>query len=99
MYDPEMSIAYRIEKVHSTFTKEQVKNAFNEAFKSKLVDRVEEILTRDSMGYWKSFTIFFKDSCVDELFGENMFFHTLFDRYILYYNPFEFWEVYLVKVK
>ena len=98
MYDPEMSIAYHIEKVHSSFTKEEVEKAFNNAFNGDMVERVEETLTRDSMGYLKSFTIFFKDSCVDALFGENMFFHTLFDRYILYYNTYEYWEVYLVKM-
>jgi hypothetical protein len=94
-----MSIAYRIEKVNSSFTKEQVENAFNKAFTKKMVHRVDETLTRDAMGYCKSFTIFFTDLCVDDLFGETLFFHNLFDRYILYYNKYEYWDVYLVKVK
>lgn len=99
MYDPEMSIAYHIEKVHSSFTKEDVEKAFNKAFKKEFVDRVEETLIQLHIGYLKSFTIFFKDSCVDDLFGgETLFFHNLFDRYILYYNQYEYWDVYLVAV-
>jgi len=70
------------------------------AFGPRFVEKVEVKLipTPDYNVCGKSFTVFFKDSCVDDLFAENMTFHSLLDRFILYYNETEYWDVYLIRV-
>jgi len=70
------------------------------AFGPKFVEKVDVVVstTPDYKSYWKSFTVFFKDSCVNDLFAENMTFHSLLDRFVLYYNETEYWDVYLIRV-
>jgi hypothetical protein len=70
-----------------------IDRAFGESF----VSRIEESITQDYNDYWKSFTIYFKDTCVDDLFRGNMPFHHLFDRYVLYTDT-DYWDVHLIKV-
>lgn len=72
-------------------TAEEVQQAFDRELKGSFVSHIEEGITQDYKGYWKSFTIFFNDSGV----FENLTFHSVFDRYVLYYNETEYWDVYL----
>ena len=90
--------AYFIEYASRDTTSAEVKEAFDREVGGSFVSRVEEATTVDYNTYWKSFTVFFKDSCVDDLFGENMTFHSLFDRYVLYYNKTDYWDVHLIQV-
>jgi hypothetical protein len=70
------------------------------AFGPQFVKHVKVVeSTPDYKTYWKSFTVFFNDSCVDDLFAKNRTFHTLFDRFVLFYSETEYWDVYLIKVK
>lgn len=91
--------AYFIEYASQETTAEDVKNAFNRAFGGSFVSRVVGTITQDYKTYWKSFTVFFKDSCVDDLFSEKLPFHNFLDRYVLYYNDTYYWDVHLIKVK
>lgn len=95
----EKMYAYFIEYASQETTAEEVGNAFNRAFGGSFVSRVVGATTQDYKTYWKSFTVFFKDSCVDDLFGEKMSFHSFLDRYVLYYNDTEYWDVHLIQVK
>ena len=89
--------AYFIEYARQETTVEDVKNAFNRAFGGSFVSRVVETITQDYKTYWKSFTVFFKNSCVNVF--EKMSFHSFMDRYVLYYTDTEYWDVHLIKVK
>ena len=90
--------AYFIEYASHETTIDDVRNAFNRAFGGSFVSRVVGSITQDYKTYWKSFTVFFKDSCVDDLFSEKMSFHTFLDRYVLYYNDTDYWDVHLIQV-
>ena len=90
--------AYFIPYARRETTSEDVIQAFGPKFVEKVEEVVESTIP-DYKTYWKSFTIHFKDSCVDDLFAENMTFHSLFDRFVLYYSETEYWDVYLIKVK
>ncbi len=87
--------AWRIIGARENATPELVKQAFGEKFVEKV--KVVEIVTPDYTT--KTFTVYFKESCIDDLFAENMTFHSLLDRFVLYYSETEYWDVYLVKVK
>ena len=89
--------AYFIEYASQETTAEDVRNAFNRAFGGSFVSRVVGSITQDYKTYWKSFTVFFKNSC--DLFIEKLSFHKFLDRYVLYYNDTEYWDVHLIKVK
>jgi hypothetical protein len=90
--------AYFVEHAHLETTMEDIKDTFDREFGGDFVSRVEESITVDYKNYWKSFTVYFNDHCVDKLFSKNMRFHSFMDRYILYYNKHSFWNVYLIKV-
>ena len=90
--------AYFIEHADRDTTMEHVMDTFNHEFGGDFVSRVEESVTADYNDYWKSFTVYFNDTCVDNLFSKNMGFHSFMDRYVLYYNKDEFWNVHLIKV-
>ena len=88
--------AYFIPYARQETTSEDVIQAFGPQFVEKV--KVVESTTPDYKTYWKSFTVFFNDSCVDDLFAKNRTFHTLFDRFVLFYSETEYWDVYLIKV-
>ena len=90
--------AYFIEYATRDTTAQEVKEAFDREFGGSFVERVDESVTQDYADYWKSFTIYFKESCVDDLFGKNMAFHDLFDRHVLYYNSNAYWDVHMIKL-
>ena len=89
------SMAFFIEHANRDTTAYKVKTAFEDQF-GLVVDRIDESITQDYTDYWKSFTIFIKESCVHEI--KHMHFHTLFDRYILYYNKDDYWDVHLIRI-
>jgi hypothetical protein len=91
--------AYFIEYASRETTADDVGNAFNRAFGGSFVSRVVGTTTQDYKTYWKSFIVYLKDSCVDDLFGKNLTFHNFLDRYVLYYNDTDYWDVHLVKMK
>jgi hypothetical protein len=90
--------AYFIEYTSRETTADDVGNAFNRAFGGSFVSRVVGSTTQDYKTYWKSFIVYFKDSCVDDLFGKNTSFHSFMDRYVLYYNDTDYWDVHLIKL-
>uniref|UniRef100_A0A6C0AIH5 Uncharacterized protein n=1 Tax=viral metagenome TaxID=1070528 RepID=A0A6C0AIH5_9ZZZZ len=49
----------------------------------QFVERISETIHNEHAISWKSFTVYFNDSCVDKLFAKNMNFHELFDRFVL----------------
>ncbi len=60
---------------------------------------VEKVVDSTDKTYWKTYTVFIKDSCVDDLFAGTTF-HSLFDRFVLYNkkNKKEYWDVELIRV-
>lgn len=93
-----MAYAYFIEYASRETTLLDVENAFDKAFNGKFVSHIEEGITQDYKTSWKSFKIYFNDTCVDDLFSKNMTFHTFTDNYTLYYTPTDYWVVHLIKV-
>ena len=88
-----MPMAFFIEHATRDTTADKVKTAVEERFGS-VVDRIDESITQDYTDYWKSFTVFLKESCAHEI--NHMPFHTLFDRYVLYYSKEDYWDVHLI---
>jgi hypothetical protein len=72
-------------------TVEEVKDALDQLGED-IVDRIDESITQDYNDYWKSFTIYFKDS-----FNGKLPFHTVFDRHVLYYTSTDYWEVHMMQ--
>jgi hypothetical protein len=87
--------AYFIEYATQETTADDVENAFNRVFGGSFVSRVVESITQDYKTYWKSFTVFFKGSCD---IGDKMTFHSFLDRYVLFYNDINYWDVHLIQV-
>lgn len=53
------------------------------AIGTQFVETITETIHNAHAISWKSFTVYFNDSCVDKLFAKNMNFHELFDRFVL----------------
>lgn len=94
-----MAYAYHIPYATRETTAEDVERVFNAG--KGLVARVESSTTDDYKTSWNSFTVYFKDECVDKLVTSTNFvnLYAITDsKYFLYYNDTEFWTVYLIKV-
>ena len=92
-----MSYAYFIEHAPWETTPQDVENVFNREFDGKVVSRIKEGVTQDYKASWKSFTVHFNDTCVDNLFSKNMTFHAFTDNYVIYHTPTDYWVVHLIK--
>jgi hypothetical protein len=92
------TMAYFIEYASQESTCQEVGEVFNKRFGAKVVDRVVGTINQDYKTFWKSYTIYFKDSCVDHLFSDGMAFHSFLDRYVIYYNDTDYWDVHLIPV-
>ena len=84
--------AWKIRYASRKTTPEDVIQAFGH-----IVEKVVDSTIPDYKTYWRSYTVFIKDSCVDDLFA-GMTFHPLFDRFVLYYNEKDYWDVELIRV-
>ena len=91
--NPDIFMDYAfIEYATRDTTADTVKTAFEERF-GLVVDRIDESITQGYTEYWKSFTIYFKESCE---VGKHLPFHKLFDRYVLYYSSVDYWDVHWI---
>lgn len=68
-----------IPHAHIGTTSDQIGRAIGPQF----VERIKETIHNQHAISWKSFTVYFNDSCVDKLFANNMNFHDLFDSFVL----------------